>query len=353
MPIGRPLGRVTMRLITFSMIGDVRTWESMPGAMGRRHGNHARKLHDSWGEAMGHMVAGNAYLLRRDLRRLASTLSSHLGCSSENQLRIPWANIGRSGLAETAWRQGDHLAPRPCIHQVINLWRLADQRGGIARCLECIGFIAGHQARDAAEQIAAAASCNALRRRRVDPPDQQQPIPWEQAEYDGYLANLATCSTGMSSRHVWRTGQQMDLDQGRYPFRDEVIAFGDSHFPKVTVTSFSRQVIPTGSGEPRRLSPLDRPATAGSSQPLGRNSAQFFQTLRSARTATSDASASAANAGRPARFPPAGPSHPHYNEMPASIHRPTLHLLLDAAGNRWNCSSAASASPSASSANQG
>ena len=206
---------VAMQLITFSMIGAMSGPEGVDALAQWEEGMAImRELHDSWGEAMGHMVAGNAYLLRRDL----STARQHLEQSSRLFSETSYeflANIGRSGLAEIAWRQGDYPRARVLYPQVINLWRLADQRGGIARCLECLGFIAGIEARDAAEQVpllrrAATlyGAAESIRRTNNSPMH-----PWEQAEYDGYLATLRDMLDQDEFASAWRTGQQMDLDQ--------------------------------------------------------------------------------------------------------------------------------------------
>lgn len=206
---------VAMTLITFSMIGAMAGPEGVD-ALGQWEEGMAimRDLQDSWGEAMGHMVAGNAFLQRRDLSIAREHYEQSSRLFSDNDYGY-MANIGRSGLAEIAWLQGDYNRALALYPQVIKVWRLADQRGAIARCLECLGFIAGIQAGDAAEQVpllrrAATlyGAAESIRRANNSPMH-----PWEQAEYDGYLATLRDMLDQDEFASAWRTGQQMELDQ--------------------------------------------------------------------------------------------------------------------------------------------
>jgi hypothetical protein len=173
-----------------------------------------RELNDAWGEAMGHMVAGNAFLRSRDL----STARQHYEQSAllfDETGYGYMANIGRSGLAEIAWLQGDYSRALALYPQVMQAWRLADQRGAIARCLECLGFIAGIQARDTAEPLpllrrAATlfAAADVIRRANNSPMH-----PWEQVEYDGHVKALREMLDPDPFAAAWHAGQRMDLDQ--------------------------------------------------------------------------------------------------------------------------------------------
>ncbi|MEZ4767399.1 MAG: hypothetical protein R2844_03125 [Caldilineales bacterium] len=211
---GDPWG-VAMQLITFSMIGAMAGPDGVDALAQWEEGMAImRDLHDSWGEAMGHMVAGNAFLLRRDLSLARQHYEQSSRLFSEANFGY-LANIGRNGLAEIAWRQGDYSRAQTLYPQVINLWRLADQRGAIARCLECLGFIAVNQARDAAEPLPllrrAATLFGAAESIRLT---NNSPMhPWERTEYDGYVATLRDMLDPEMFASAWHTGQGMDLDQ--------------------------------------------------------------------------------------------------------------------------------------------
>ena len=173
-----------------------------------------RELKDSWGEAMGYMVAGNAALRTGDLSAAKQHFERMTPLFEETGY-VHMAHIGNSGLADIARLQGDYERALAIYRSIIRVWRLADQRGATARCLECVGFIYGLQAVDAAESLpllrrAATlfAAADVTRRNSNSPMH-----PWEQTEYDGHLAALRGRLEPADFDQAWRAGQQMDLDQ--------------------------------------------------------------------------------------------------------------------------------------------
>ena len=99
--------------------------------------------------------------------------------------------------------------------RVIRMWRLADQRGAIARCLECLGFIAQAQASETPEPLpllrrAATlfGAAEAIRKINNTPM-----TPWEQTEYDGHMRALRSRLDPDALDAAWRAGARLDLDQ--------------------------------------------------------------------------------------------------------------------------------------------
>jgi tetratricopeptide (TPR) repeat protein len=173
-----------------------------------------RALNDSWGEAMGHMVAGNAFLRSGDLGSAQRHYEQSAPLFDEADY-VYMANISRSGLADIARLEGDYERALALYSPVIRMWRLADHRGAIARCLECLGFIAGSQAANAADPMpllrrAATLYGAAEAMRRIN----NTPMtPWEQTEYDGHVRALGSRLDPDALDAAWRTGARLDLDQ--------------------------------------------------------------------------------------------------------------------------------------------
>lgn len=173
-----------------------------------------RELNDGWGEAMGHMVAGNAFLRSGDLAAARGHFEQSAQLFDEADY-VLMTNIGRSGLADIARQQGDYASALELYPTVIRVWRLADHRGAIARCLECLGFIAGRQAADVAEPAALLRRAATLygaaeTMRRVN----NIPMsPWEVPEYEGHVQALRRQLDPAVLAAAWQTGQRLDLDR--------------------------------------------------------------------------------------------------------------------------------------------
>ncbi len=164
-----------MQHITFSMIGP---WIGADGVDGLAQWKEGmaimRELNDSWGEAMGHMVAGNAFLRSRDLATAREHYDQSVQLYDESGYSY-MANIGRSGLAEIAWRQGDYsraLAALSAGYQGVAPGPPARRHrplSGMSR------FHCRHSGTGCRRIAASAASRrHAIRRGRRDPQGQQQ-----------------------------------------------------------------------------------------------------------------------------------------------------------------------------------
>ena len=136
------------------------------------------------------------------------------------------ANVSRSGLADIARRQGDYTHALALYPRVIHVWRLIDQRGAIARCLECMGFIAQEPTSDAPKPQ------NLLRRaatlygaaETIRQTNNTPMSPWEQPEYDGHVDALRRMLNPTELAAAWQAGQRMVLDQAvAYATRERAV----------------------------------------------------------------------------------------------------------------------------------
>jgi hypothetical protein len=173
-----------------------------------------RELGDAWGLAMGYNIAGNVALRSGDLT-LAKSSYEQSAALFEAESYLQMANISRSGLAEIARLQGDYGRAQALYPAVMRVWRLIDQRGGIARCLECLGFIAQAQASEVAKPLALLrraatlyGAADAIRRANNAPM-----TPWEKPEYERYVAALRSLLAPDEFEHAWQAGQSLDLDR--------------------------------------------------------------------------------------------------------------------------------------------
>lgn len=204
-----------MQHITLGMIG-ASAARSVDGAFAELEEGTAimRELGDVWGEAMGHMVAGNTLLRSGDLSMAQRHYEQSVPLFDEAGY-VRMANVSRSGLADIARLQGDHARARALYPPVIQEWQLVGNRGAIARCLECLGFVADAQASAAPDPLpllrhAATlyGAADAIRRTNRTPMS-----PWEQDEYDRHTSALRGMLDPDEFAAAWREGQSMTLDQ--------------------------------------------------------------------------------------------------------------------------------------------
>jgi len=172
------------------------------------------ELGDGYGQAVGYQTAARAYLQAGDLASAERHFEQAIPLFDEHGYLLS-ANNGRSGLADIARLQGDYDRALDLYPRVIRMWRLADQRGAIARCLECLGFIAQAQASETPEPLpllrrAATlfGAAEAIRKINNTPM-----TPWEQTEYDGHMRALRSRLDPDALDAAWRAGARLDLDQ--------------------------------------------------------------------------------------------------------------------------------------------
>jgi hypothetical protein len=135
---------------------------------------------------------------------------------------INFANIARSGLADVLRLQGEYERSSLLYLETIKIWRTMGNLGAVARCLECLGFMAMAQAKalspnERTPRLSRAArlfgAAEALRNE-----NRSDMTPSEQAEYDGQKTELAELSSMPGPiktfiEQAWLAGRNSGLDE--------------------------------------------------------------------------------------------------------------------------------------------
>jgi predicted ATPase/class 3 adenylate cyclase len=135
---------------------------------------------------------------------------------------INFANIARSGLADVFRLQDKYDRSTSLYIETIKAWRMLGNLGAVARCLECLGFMAMAQAKalspnERTPQLSRAAmlfgAAEAMRKE-----NRTDMTPIEQAEYDGQKAELAELSSRTGPiktliEQAWLSGASLSLDE--------------------------------------------------------------------------------------------------------------------------------------------
>jgi hypothetical protein len=175
-----------------------------------------RKSGDLPGMAFGHQNAAGAAYLFNDLSRTqyhaqrSLTLYEELGDAHG-------ANSPRSRLADVARQRGDLDQAAALYKEAVVGWRNVGQYGAMARCLECLAFIA----HDLSQKIRAEERTQWLRSSTsllgaADAFRQAYNSPmnvFERREYDERLARIQKDAGDSLFTETWRMGQDMDPDQ--------------------------------------------------------------------------------------------------------------------------------------------
>lgn len=124
-------------------------------------------------------------------------------------------NMARSGLADAEWRLGHYVAALKLYREVIAEWQKIGNRGGIARCLECVAFLLLHQTEiDTAHEsllphvarlLAAAEKLRDTTHANMTPP--------EQNEYDLEIARLRERLNETTLKAAWAEGRALTMEQ--------------------------------------------------------------------------------------------------------------------------------------------
>ncbi len=118
-----------------------------------------------------------------------------------------FGNVARSGLAETERLGGNPRAAVPLYGKTILEWRELGNRGGIARCIECLAFIAtGNGDLKRAGRLFGAAE--ALREASGSPMTRDEVI-----EYNREVAVLRSKTDENTWRPAWEEGRALSMDR--------------------------------------------------------------------------------------------------------------------------------------------
>lgn len=125
------------------------------------------------------------------------------------------ANRSRSGLANAEWRLGHYEAALKLYHEVIAEWQWIGNRGGIARCLECIAFALLHHAENETERewwLRRAAQLLGAAEKLRETIDAVM-TPSEQTEYEQEFARLRERLDETTLKAAWAEGRALTMQQ--------------------------------------------------------------------------------------------------------------------------------------------
>ncbi|HEX9076787.1 MAG TPA: hypothetical protein VF932_13470, partial [Anaerolineae bacterium] len=136
-------------------------------------------------------------------------------------------NMARSELGDVARLEGKYTEAIPHYWEALAVWQKMGRRGGVARLLECLGFIASAQGRNAnppelarlETAIRLLGAANTLRQI-----GDSKMVPEETAEYAVELDALKGAVDDEIFRAAWAEGQGMTMDQAIAYARQEVRA---------------------------------------------------------------------------------------------------------------------------------
>ncbi|MGE5225110.1 MAG: adenylate/guanylate cyclase domain-containing protein [Omnitrophica WOR_2 bacterium] len=180
-----------------------------------------REINDPWGISMATMATGTYQLSKSDYDGAKRSFSESL----EGMLAIGnsyFANVNRSGLADATRYQGKYAEAIPLYIDTTINWHILGNLGAIARCLECLAFIAGERGKNASpveldQELTRAAllfgAAEAMREK-----NQAKMTLEEKKEYDRSTAEIQAIvdrqeMTRNTYQAAWAKGRGMNVDQ--------------------------------------------------------------------------------------------------------------------------------------------
>ncbi len=180
-----------------------------------------RSLKDPFWLAVAQTFTGVFALHGGDLAAAKADFSTGLS-NLQHFSEANFTNIARSGLADVSRLEGDYEGARSLYIQTIKVWHELGNLGAVARCLECLGFLAVQQAKalpaaEGAPQLSRAARLfGASETLRKESRAAMSPI--EQDEYDRQKDELDKLSAGAGLaktfiEQAWLAGRNSSLDE--------------------------------------------------------------------------------------------------------------------------------------------
>ena len=168
-----------------------------------------------YGSAMVRMLLGDTALLAGEYRAAERSYNESNAMFTKYGDR-QFMNVSLSGLADVARLMGDLPRAISLYREVIANWVTMGNRGAVARCLECLAFIAIVQAKDepegrstflhrAANLFGAAAALRTTSRSDMSIE--------ERKEYEAQLPRLQQSLEPAEISGAWAAGQALDLTQ--------------------------------------------------------------------------------------------------------------------------------------------
>jgi tetratricopeptide (TPR) repeat protein len=131
-----------------------------------------------------------------------------------------FTNVAHSGLADTARLEKIYPEAVQRYLETLSAWQELGNQGAVARCLECLAFIAGEQAQSTtgmAEQEALLrqtgnllGTAEALREANASTMTQE-----ERSEYDQEIATFRKLPSREAFGAGWRQGREMSIEQAK------------------------------------------------------------------------------------------------------------------------------------------
>jgi predicted ATPase/class 3 adenylate cyclase len=178
--------------------------------------NKFDSLQDEWGSANVRMVLANMAVQERDLDIAERSFKESMALFEKNGDKI-FVNSSRSGLADVARLRGDYDQSIHLYLETMTNWVVFDNPGAVARCLECLGFIALAQAKLAEEKqrktflertaslFGAAEGIRSV----YNAPMMSE----EQAEYSTQLTDLRERTQPGEFELAWNIGRSLDMQK--------------------------------------------------------------------------------------------------------------------------------------------
>jgi tetratricopeptide (TPR) repeat protein len=171
----------------------------------------ARKAEDPWAEAMGAFAMGGLAYSQNDQAEARARYRESLAIWESTGERF-FIQLANSGLADVARRQGDYDRAIELYREAFGRWQQVGNVGAIARCMECLAFIAAARGEaepgqpsllDHAARLLGAAE--ALREASASPM-----MPEERTEYEGSVSRLKESPDFAAA---WRQGRALTRAQ--------------------------------------------------------------------------------------------------------------------------------------------
>jgi hypothetical protein len=116
-------------------------------------------------------------------------------------------HVGRGLLADIARQRGEFRDAEALYHQVIAGWRERGQFGALARCIECLAFIA--HAEDKLTRAVRLLGAAAHVRKTTQAPMTEP----EESEYTQHIRQLQTETGTAAFEAAWRDSEALNIDE--------------------------------------------------------------------------------------------------------------------------------------------
>jgi tetratricopeptide (TPR) repeat protein len=175
----------------------------------------SRGVYMAWDSALSFLVLGQIMRAQGDTLEARTQLREAQAVFLEMGDKF-FFNVAQSEFAETARLEGNTVEAAPLYKKTIVIWRELGHRGGLARCLEVLAFIANSQTPSSTGESSAylkraarlLGAAEALREA-----SQSEMTPEEQTEYDREATALRAKLDPATFNAAWAEGRAMTIEQ--------------------------------------------------------------------------------------------------------------------------------------------